>query len=186
MSDGAGADFREVFPPTSGRVVGGLAVALCLLVLLVALLDGESGFGLAWVWGAAFFGILVYAALLRPGLRVEHDALVMRNMLETQVIPLAAIRDVVVRQVLVVRVGDRRYVSPAIGRSFLRTIRPRDVRQAELDYPEYVRERILHLADAARRRLGDGEAPAVRRIWAWPEIAGLVITAVATVVSNFV
>ncbi len=83
-------------------------------------------------------------------------------MLDTNLVPLAAIDEVAVRQVLAVRADEKRYVSPAIGTSFLRTIRPRTDRsgEPELTYPDYVRDRILHLADGARRRTGDGEPPA--------------------------
>ena len=126
-----------------------------------------------------------YASLLRPAVRVESGSLLLRNMVDTNVVPLAAIDEVAVRQVLAIRADEKRYVSPAIGNSFFRTIRPRTGRdgQPELTYPEYVRDRILHLADGARRRTGSGEAPAVRRLWAWPEIAGLAVTAVGFVVS---
>ena len=130
-----------------------------------ALVDGEEGLGAAFAWGAAFAGILSYAALLRPAVRVDSGALVLRNMLDTNVVPLAAIDEVAVRQVLAVRANEKRYVSPAIGNSFFRTIRPRTDRsgERELTYPDYVRDRILHLADGARRRTGSGEIPPVRR-----------------------
>ena len=49
-----------------------------------------------------------------------------RNMIDTNVIPLALIDEVVVRQVLVVRAAEKRYVSPAIGNSFFRTDPPQD------------------------------------------------------------
>ncbi len=101
------------------------------------------------------------------------------------VVPLAAVDEVVVRQVLAIRAVGKRYVSPAIGTSFFRTIRPRTGRdgQVELTYPEYVRDRILHLADGARRRSGDADPPPVRRQWAWPEIAGLAVTGLGFLVT---
>jgi len=186
MSEDSGADFREAFPPTSGRIIGTLATLLCLATVVLALFDGEQGFGVAWAWGAAFCGILAYAALLRPGLRVEGGFLVMRNMLDTHRIPLASIEEAAVRQVLAVRAGDKRYISPVVGRTFLRTIRPRQGAGNPLDYPEYVRDRILSLADGAKSRLGDAAPPPATRTWAWPEIIGLVVTAVGTVISNLV
>ena len=130
-------------------------------------------------WGAAFAALVSYASLLRPAVRVDAGALILRNMIDTNVIPLALIDEVVVRQVLVVRAAEKRYVSPAIGNSFFRTIRPKTARdgETELTYPDYVRDRILHLADGARRRAGSGDLPPVRRLWAWPEIAGLAVTA---------
>jgi hypothetical protein len=182
--DGSQPGYVEKFPPTSGRVLGVVAVLLSATLLVYALVDGEGGFGVEVAWGAAFIGLMSYAALLRPAVRVESESLVLRNMLDTNVVPLAAIGEVAVRQVLAVRTEEKRYVSPAIGTSFLRTIRPRTgTSTAGLSYPEYVRDRILHLADGARRRKGDAEPPPVRREWAWPEIAGLVVTALGLVVA---
>ena len=181
----AESGYTEKFPPTSGRVMGSLAVALCAALAAYAVLDGEDGFGPPVAWGAALAGIVSYAALLRPGVRVDSDALVVRNMIDTNIVPLAAIDEVVVRQVLAIRVDEKRYVSPAIGTSFLRTVRPRTDRSGvpELTYPEYVRDRILHLADGARRRSPDAEPPPVRREWAWPEIAGLAVTGLGFLVA---
>ena len=161
---------------------------LCAALAAYAALDGGEGFGAPVAWGAAFAGIVSYAALLRPRVRVDSDALVLRNMIDTNVVPLAAIDEVAVRQVLAIRVDEKRYVSPAIGTSFFRTIRPRTDRSgvAELTYPEYVRDRIMHLADGARRRSGDADPPPVRREWAWPEIAGLAVTGLGFVVTVIV
>jgi hypothetical protein len=186
-SESAESGYIEKFPPTSGRVIGITAVLLCLVVAVYAVVDGDDG-SAAVVWGALFAGILSYAALLRPRVRIESDSLVLRNMLDTNVVPLASIREVVVRQVLAVRAQDKRYVSPAIGTSFTRTMRPKVGRTGvpELTYPDYVRERILNLADGARRRAGGSEPPPVTRSWAWPELAALAATALGLVVSIIV
>jgi hypothetical protein len=179
--------YTEKFPPTSGRVVGVLAVGLAVAVCVYAIVDGRGGFGAPVAWGAAFAAVVSYASLLRPAVRVDAGALVLRNMIDTNLIPLALIEEVVVRQVLVVRAAEKRYVSPAIGNSFFRTILPKTAHgETELTYPDYVRDRILHLADGARRRAGSADLPPVRRLWAWPEIAGLVVTALGFVVSILV
>jgi hypothetical protein len=185
MSQDTSAQYTEKFPPTSGRIIGVLAVGLCLVVIVLALFDGEEGWGPAVMFGAAFAGILSYAALLRPRVRVENGTLVIRNMLDTNVLPLAAIDEVAVRQVMAVRVDEKRYVSPAIGHSFMRTVRPAKQRDGnpELTYQDYVRDRILALADGARRRLGEEDPPPVRHEWAWPEIAGLAVTAIGCIVA---
>src|SRR5687767_6831466 len=101
--------YTEKFPPTSGRVPGVLAVLMAAALTVYALVDGEDGLGAAYAWGAAFAGILSYAALLRPSVRVDSGSLVLRNMLDTNVVPLAAIEDVAVRQVLAVRANEKRY-----------------------------------------------------------------------------
>ena len=181
----ADAGDTEKFPPTSGRVLGSLAVGIAAAVMLYALFDGEAGVGAPITWSAAFAAVLSYAALLRPAVRVEKDFLVLRNMIDTHEIPLAAIDGVAVRQVMAVRVDEKRYVSPAIGHSVTRTVRPKlgDGGERELTYQDYVRDRILDLADGARRRLGDAEPPPTRRVWALPEIALLVITGLGLVVA---
>ena len=183
QADSTESGYVEKFPPTSGRVIGVLAVGLCVAVVVYTIFDGEDGFEAPVAWGAAFAGIVSYAALLRPAVRVRRDELVLRNMVDTHHIPLSAIDEVAVRQVLAVRAAEKRYVSPAIGHSFMRTVRPKTERGGErtFTYQDYVRDRILDLADGARRRLAGAEAPAPTRQWAWPEIAGMVLTLVGLV-----
>jgi len=185
QSDSTESGYVEKFPPTSGRVMGVLAVGLSVAVMLYALFDGEDGFEAPVAWGAAFAAIMSWAALLRPAVSVERDELVLRNMVDTHHIPLAAIDEVAIRQVMAVRADEKRYVSPAIGHSFMRTMRPRTERGGErtFTYQEYVRDRLLDLADGARKRLAGAEAPSPTRVWALPEIAGLVITAIGFVVT---
>jgi hypothetical protein len=185
QSDSTQPGYVEKFPPTSGRVMGIFAVGISVAVLMFALFDGEDGFEAPVAWGAAFAAIVSWAALLRPAVRVERDELVMRNMVDTHRIPLAAIDEVVVRQVMVVRVDEKRYVSPAIGHSVMRMVRPKTERDGErsFTYQEYVRDRVRDLADGARKRLAGAEAPSPTRVWAVPEIAGLVVTAIGLVVT---
>src|SRR6476661_884879 len=57
----AEAGYVEKFPPTSGRVMGVIAVGICLATALYALLDGNGGVGAPVAWGASFLGILSYA-----------------------------------------------------------------------------------------------------------------------------
>ena len=76
--------YTEKFPPTSGRVMGVLAVGLAVAVCVYAIVDG------GWVrapvaWGAAFAAVVSYASLLRPAVRVDAGALVLRNMIDTNV-----------------------------------------------------------------------------------------------------
>ncbi len=186
--DSSQSGYVEKFPPTSGRVMGAVAVGLSVALMLYALFDGENGFEAPVAWGAAFAAIVSYAALLRPAVRVERDELVMRNMIDTHHIPLAAVDEVAVRQVLAVKVDEKRYVSPAIGHSFMRTVRPKTERGGDrsFTYQDYVRDRLLDLADGARKRLAGAEAPTPKRVWAVPEIAGLVLTAIGLVVTILV
>ena len=61
--------------------------------------------------------MLIWTSTLRPRVMVQGSFLVLRNMLSTVRIPLAAIDEVVVRQVLAVRAGEKRYVCAGVGRS---------------------------------------------------------------------
>ncbi len=111
------SDEVQRFSGTSGRVFGTLAVgtAVGMVVLILVESNGEpSWLALALV---VFFGALAWAALLRPRLELDSSRLVMRNMLRTDTLPLTAIESVSVRQVLVVFAGDKRYTSPAVGRT---------------------------------------------------------------------
>lgn len=195
---GSGADEPvERFHPTSGRIMGTIALVLVAAVVVIGVLDREHGFPMPVVLGAVVFGILVWAAMLRPRVWATGDDLVMRNMLNTAHIPLAAIEQVAVRQVLAVSAGERRFVSPAIGRSFRQTVksnRKGPQPTATESYPVFVEERISQLADDARtqrgvRRFSEEQVALgadVRTTWAWPEIVGLVGFGAAFLVSLFV
>lgn len=195
---GSGADEPvERFHPTSGRIMGTIALVLAAAVVVIGVLDREHGFPLPVVLGAVVFGILVWAAMLRPRVWATGDELVMRNMLNTAHIPLAAIEQVAVRQVLAVSAGERRFVSPAIGRSLRQTLKSNRASgqpTATESYPVFVEERISQLADDARtqrgvRRFSEEQVALgadVRTTWAWPEIVGLVGFGVAFLVSLFV
>ena len=71
-----------------------------------------------WVPAVSLLGgIVLYASTVRPRVWVLGRELVMRNMLSTIHIPLAAIEEVVVRQVMAVRAGGKRYVCAGVGRT---------------------------------------------------------------------
>lgn len=196
----------ERFRPTSGRVTGTGALLLVAAVVVVGVADREDGLPAWVVLGALLLGVLVWASMLRPAVRVTTEDLVLRNMLDTVTVPLGAIEAVAVRQVLAVRAGDRRFVSPAIGRSWRQAVRtgsgpssqpaatPTATATSAMSYPDYVEDRIRRLASDDRTRRGIRAmseeqlalAREVRRRPAWPEIAMLVVTAVGLVVTLLV
>lgn len=189
-------DGVERLQPTSGRVTGALAVLLAASIALFGLLEGAVPSGVAA--GAALAGILAWAAMLRPALWVTRSDLVMRNMVATTSIPLAAIEELAVRQVLAVSAGDRRYVSPVVGRPLRRLVRPvkgaTAEKVAEMPYADYVEDLLRRRADEARTvagvRRGSPEqlalAAGVRREPAWLPIVligGGIVAVVVTLVA---
>ena len=199
----------ESFPPTSGRLTGVVGIVLAGVVLVAALAARSTATPLGIAIVAVLGGILSWAVLLRPSVSAADDVLRLRGIFHTDLVPLAAIDRVVVTQVLAVFVGERRFVSPAIGhskrQSTKRRLSPGDVPQrGGLDvlpsgkvatsgrgvHQSYVESRITHLAKDSRDRLGvrpgspeqQALAAEIRRVWAWPEIVGAVVAAIAFLV----
>lgn len=112
----------ERFAPTGGRVVGVLGLVMAAAFVALWALDRDA-VPAPVATGALVGGVLVWAALLRPRVSVSRETLHLRNMLETVHVPLAAVDELVVRQVLAVRVGERRFVSPAVGRKLRKVMR---------------------------------------------------------------
>ena len=189
----------ERFRATSGRVSGWLTVVLAALVTGVGVADLREGFPPWVVATAVLVGVLGWAAMLRPALWVrDGEVLVMRNMLDTVHVRLAAVEELALRQFLAVRAGDRRWVSSVVGRSWRKTVAPGRRPEptirgggsaADVSYPDFVEERIRALVDDARDaagvRPGSPEQlalpDAVRREPAWLPI-GLVVAAVLALV----
>jgi hypothetical protein len=187
-----------------GRVTG--VIGLLIVAGIVALAITDPGGMPLWVTaGALVVAVLIWATMLRPQVSVAEGRLVLRNMLETIRIPLAAVEELAVRQVLVVRVADKRYVCPGVGRSLRHAIRagsadsPRITRpalgpalggstpsQAEsgIAYADFIEHRIKDLVQLDRQRRGiraysaEAEALAseVRREPAFLEIVALAAT----------
>lgn len=200
-----GAESVERLQPTAGRFTGFASLlAIAAFILMGVVYDERVGVA-DWLYATlVLVAVLVWAAMLRPRVSLTDDDLVLRNMMETVRLPLAALEDVTVRQVLAVWAGGRRYVSPAIGRS-RRTISrdevisrsregaplPRRLQDAEASYGDFVEERIRTRAENAREQRGirprSAEQAAladdVRRQPAWPEIVALAVAAIALVVT---
>lgn len=213
-------DDVQPFTATSGRLTGLLGLATTAFIGVMFVVSAPPHVAVPGVIACAFAAVLLWGAMLRPDVTVVHDDLRMRNLFETVTIPLAGIDTVMVRRYLVVRAGGVKYVCPAIGRSLRKTVRsemkwsggsqltpgvsfPSDSsvlatsqakRQGEIDYSDFVEQRILHLAVAARVKHGIEERSeeeyelgqqSVRRVF-WPVVAGLVLLAVAFVTALLV
>ncbi len=179
------------FRPTSGRLLGPLALAACFGLVVLAASERDQSYALPLGFGAIFVGVLAWSSMVRPGLGVVGSTLVLRNMLETVHVPLAAIEELAIRQVLVLRAGDRRYVSPAIGKTWRHLLKsPRASGASAVEYamagsyPDFVESRIRQLSDDARAekgvKRGSPEQVAlgagVRRVPARVEIGLLALT----------
>jgi hypothetical protein len=172
------AERTETFTRASGTLtpVLGLGVAAALVVLGVVDRDGTP----LWVPAAGvLLGVLVWTATLRPRVWVEPGTLVLRTMVETVRLPLAAVEEVAVRQVTAVRVGERRFVTSGAGRTMRQAMRGSPMQRARqhrggvfggvpgmgslggTDHPEvgtvygdYVEERLRTLISQDRERRG--------------------------------
>lgn len=167
----------EKFEPTSGQFTGWVGAVVGLATAVFAGIVGH----LPTLLGALLFTALVWAATLKPRLRIEGDQLVLRNMLETVRIPLAGIEQLASRQVFAVRTAHARYVSTAVGRSWRKALASNRNESARIsdrivptsgtapaplpgpagggigegmDYADYVEERVREAIAAHRVRLG--------------------------------
>jgi hypothetical protein len=194
-----------------GRVTGVIGLVLAGGIVAIALVEpGEIP--LPVVAGALVAAVLIWSTMLKPQVSVSDGSLVLRNMLETVRIPLAAIEEVAVRQVLAVRVAGRRFVSPGVGRSVRQALNagredaPRYSRPAlgpalggstpsqiesGVAYADFVEHRIKDLAQRDRERRGiraysdEAEALAseIRREPAFIEIVLLAATTAFLILS---
>lgn len=173
-------EYVEVFKPTSGRFLGVVGLVVCAGVVVIGLVDPDSGIGVTSIALAVLVGVLVHGSMLKPVVRATDDELEMVNLFETVRLPLAGVETVAVRQVLAVLVGDKRYVSPAVGRTFRQALRkPRSTRELAMtpvpgeglvaeegmNYADFVEDRLRELAAQARSRhrvkLGSSEQAAL-------------------------
>lgn len=195
----------ERFRPTSGRVLGyaGLVAVVGLVVYLAVAVHTLNGLRLAL--GLIFFGVLIWTTQLRPRAAAYPDVLRLKNVFRDATVPLAMIDDVTVRRTLNVWAGHERFVCVGIGQSLRSMVKaksrgpsallgfdrleaytqqstPPRPDQTAMSYSSFVEVRIEALA-ADAKRLGKGTDLRPRRTWAWPEIAALVVTGLAFVVS---
>jgi hypothetical protein len=173
----------------SGRVGGAVTLALCAVAAVVCVVEGADA---AAVAGIVLFAVLAHVSLLRPRIGTSHDDLIYRRMFSDLTVPLAAISEMRVGRLFEVTVGDRRLVSPAVGRSLRRTVR-RPPRNPAKIYADLVEDQTHARMDAARERAGvtigspaqRELAAGVRRTWAWPEIVVALVVLVVFVVTLF-
>jgi hypothetical protein len=209
----------QAFRATTGRVSGVVGLATTAFLAFMFIVSAPPSVAVPGVIACAIAALLVWGSMLRPAVSATADALTLRTLFETVTIPLAGIETVVVRRYLLVRAGGTKYICPAIGRSLRKTVRSEmkwsgggsamispasavanqtaaqadsDVkRKGDIDYADFVEERIQHLARNARAQQGIEERSeeeyelgqqTVRRTF-WPLVVSLVVLGVAFVVA---
>ena len=117
-------------------------------------------------------------------------------MLDTISVPLAAVEQVAIGQMLAIGTATGRYVSPAVGKSWRKASKANRAAKAgrptaDTTYADFVEERLSQLAEDARAQEGvammSAEQAALaeqaRRQFAWPEIGALAVIALAALVA---
>lgn len=101
---------------TGSRTVGIVGLVIAAGFLGYGLLADAADFP-RWLLGlTALAGAVLWAVLVRPGLLLRDDALILRNVLRDHRIPYARITDFRVTLVTVVETAERRYVGIGFGR----------------------------------------------------------------------
>jgi hypothetical protein len=167
------------------RPTGWFGLAIVAVLLALTFYDG-TGYGhLAFASGVLLFGAVIVAVYLRPAVLLREEHLVVRNALSSVTIPWRAIESVRVRQVMEVDAGERVVRALAFGRTprqqrrhAVASAKPRDPVRDDVDYTEYVVDRVR----AAAEDRGGTDRGEVTGTWRWPEIGVLVLLALLTVV----
>lgn len=211
-SDSDRARPLERFKPTAGMFVGYAGLAVALFAVVYVAFAVHTVVGLRIALGALFGAAVVWVTQLRPRAAAYPDRLLLKGSLRDTWIPYLVIDEVALGQTLTIWVRDRRYVCIGIGLSIGSDLRQRAKKQrqtsllssgrlrefsekAELAAPEqtamsyhtFVVTRIEELIEQARKEAaarGDAGTPLeVRQTYAVPEIAALVVTGVAFVLT---
>jgi hypothetical protein len=202
----------EKFAPNGGVLTSVFGAVLVLAAVGVWLFD----MGGVPIWVPAFallVGVVIYVSTIRPRVLVQGRTLVLRNMFTDVHLPLAAVEEIAVRQVMAVRAGGKRYVCAGVGRSMRQAMKGSSVQRAReqmgglrgemakvasrepgMAYADFVEIRIQELVNEDRMRRGlkryspeaDELAAQVRRETAWPEVAAVVAALVLFVVAVLV
>ena len=194
----------QKFEPTTGPGTGYVALVGCALVVGVVVTNEQHVTGLRVALGAVLVAVLIWLVLLRPRATAYDDRLVLRGMVSDMTLPLSRIDSAVVRHMLVVRIGEDRYTCAGIARPTRSMVKRRNAGGRSVlglqqiddrvgsvrasgdigpsrDYATFVESRIEDLSSAARRDGKDG--PDVSRRWARLELAALLLSAAAFVLS---
>lgn len=186
------------FGPTSGGATGMIGILLSVVVIVTEFTDG-SGPDWSLVVGAVLFSAICWALLLRPRVVLRPDELLLRNVVSDYRIPYARIESFEVRTVSTAMVGDTKYLGLGVTRTRKAMTSP--LRSSGgggmglfrgLTVPEPATSPNRPSTNAAdlvvqlvtdRIRAAAPTAVPVRRVPAWPEIAGLTLLVALLVVT---
>lgn len=198
----------ERFKPTGGVFVGYAGLAAAALALGYVLLSVHTVTGLRVALGAVFFGVVVWMTQVRPRATAYPRHVVLKNSVRDAHVPLAAVDEVAMGQMLNLWVGDERYVCIGIGQSLREDLKTRRRKQdvtgggnrlsqltlmAErastderaMSYQTFVVTRLEELVEQAKRERAAEPPPPARHVVAWPEVTALAVTGLAFVVGLF-
>lgn len=185
----------EWFTALGARVTGVVGLVVVGAVVLLGVTGVGGAFHPAAYAVCGLVAVVIWVVLLRPGIGLGEEWLILRNPLSTVHLPLAAIEQVAVGQWLAVLVGGRRYTNSGVGRSG-RQARKDDGLPGETlqrSFGGIVEMRIERRAENARSRLRITRsseeqaalAAEVRREPARVEIGLIAVLALAVVVTFF-
>jgi hypothetical protein len=198
----------ERFKPTGGVFVGYAGLAAAALALGYVLLFVHTVTGLQVALGAVFFGAVVWVTQVRPRATAYPRHVVLKNSVRDAHVPLAAVDEVAMGQMLNLWVGDERFVCIGIGQSLREDLKTRRRKQdvtgggnrlsqltlmAErastderaMSYQTFVVTRLEELVEQAKREPAPGAHPPARYVVAWPEVGVLAATGLAFLLSFF-
>lgn len=144
----------ERFPATSGQLMGPFVILFGLAVTVGACLTFNRGTDVVAALGL-LLAALGWASMVHPALWVTPQYLVLRGMVSTVWIPLAAVESYAVRQTLVVHAGNRRHLSSVLGRKRRRRVTPDAGGRMEVAEPEDTGPHEIDALDHFEQRLGD-------------------------------
>jgi hypothetical protein len=201
----------ERFKPTSGAFAGWAGILLAAGAVGWVLLFEHSENGLRLGLAAIFAAVVIWLTQIRPRVTAYRRLLKMHGSLRDTYVPYVSIDEVAMGQTLNVWVGRHRYVCVGIGKSMGYEMRQRvrgqgsnsvtggnrsygfsgrpggGATEQRMSYQSFVIERIDDLlAHASRDRPPKSQRPPVRREIARLEVAMLLVTGMALVLSFLV
>ena len=200
----------ERFKPTSGHFFGYVGIAGALFALGYVLLFVHTMTGLRIALGAVFFGVLVWMTQVRPRATAYPQHVVLKNSVRDAYVPLGAVDEVAIGQMLSLWVGETRYVCIGIGNTLRNDFKERrrgmleeaeigtsrfselkrkadlaNLDERAMSYQTFVVTRLEELVEEAKREHArlQTEPLAPHHQVAWPLVGVLAVTGLAFVVS---